>query len=236
ASNSGSPSGSAPAPRPGSRPRRRVEPSPPAGPGSSPSPPPRSGPPCRPGSPRPGTPSRRPPRRAPTQPPSPPGPPPAAIVSGSVPPAAPLSLDPVEARYHRFESPLEDQTRGRQRRPAVIGQGAAHGGAVAPHHLRLRVVAALDLPLHPPRAADLLLQLLLGAAIGLEDRLGCLTKVMEVAELVGHAVERLLDGLTDRALAVGDRGRARHRQRLLDLGDEPGQVVLRRGQEAPGQE
>src|SRR5437763_1569285 len=91
-------------------------------------------------------PSPHPAGRSPA-PPSPPGPPPAAIVTGSVPPAAPFFLDPVEARYHRFESPLEDQPRGRQRRPAVIGQRASHRGAVAPDHLGLRVVAALDLPL-----------------------------------------------------------------------------------------
>jgi hypothetical protein len=59
---------------------------------------------------------------------------------------------------------------------------------------------------------------------------------VEVAELMGHAVERLADRLADRVLAVGDHAGDRHRERLFDRGDEPGQVVPGRGQEAPGQQ
>ena len=145
-------------------------------------------------------------------------------------------LNPVEARHHRLQPPFEDQPRSRQRRPAVVGQGATHRGAVTVYRLGLRVVTALDLALDRPHPADALLQFLLGVAVGLEDRLGCLAEVVEVAELVRDTVERLFDRLADRVLAVGDHADDRDRQRLLDLGDQSGQVVLGRGQEASGQQ
>src|SRR5262249_30066797 len=48
---------------------------------------------------------------------------------------------------------------------------AADRGAGAPDRLGLRVVTALDLPLDRPHPAHPLLQLLLGVAVGREDRL-----------------------------------------------------------------
>src|SRR5947209_6225011 len=225
ASSSASPSGSDPTPRSSSRHDPRSGPSHPGAPGSapSPSPPPRR--PRWPGSPRPGRPSRRPPPPASTASPSPTGPPRAARAAASARPGAPLFLDPVEAPHHRLQPPLQHQPRGRQRRPAVVGQGAAHRGAVALNRSRLQVVTALDLALDRPHPADPLLQLLLGVPIGLVDRLGRLAEVVEVAELVRYAVERHLDRLADRVLAVGDHASDRHLQRLLDFGDEPGQVI-----------
>ena len=41
-------------------------------------------------------------------------------------------------------------------------------------------------------------------AVGLVDRPGRLAQIMEVAELVGDAVEGLLDRLADRGLAIGE--------------------------------
>ena len=76
----------------------------------------------------------------------------------------------------------------------------------------------------------------LGVAVGLVDRLGGLAKVMEVAELVGHAVEGLGHRLADRRLAVGDDPGDRHPQRPLHLAEQLRQVVLRRRQQAPGQQ
>ena len=118
------------------------------------------------------------------------------------------------------------QPRGLQRRPAVVGQRRADRRAVAPDRLGLGVVAALDLPLDRPDAADLLLQLDLGVAVGLVDRPGRLAEVVELAELVGHAVEGLGDRLADRVLAVGDHPGDRHRQGRLHLAEQLGQVVL----------
>jgi site-specific DNA recombinase len=51
------------------------------------------------------------------------------------------------------------------------------------------------------------------------------TDGVEVAELVGHAVERLLDRLADRVLAAGDDADDRHLQRLFHLTDQLRQVV-----------
>src|SRR5512135_393469 len=185
ASSSGSPSGSVPTLRSSRRPARHAGASPPADPDSSPSPPHRSVRPRSPGSPRRGTPSHRPPRPASTTPLSPSGPPRATTATASTRAGAPFFLDPVEARHHRLQPPFEDQPRSRQRRPAVVGQGATHRGAVTLNRLGLRVVTALDLALDRPHPADALLQFLLGVAVGLEDRLGCLAEVVHRPNAIG---------------------------------------------------
>ena len=59
---------------------------------------------------------------------------------------------------------------------------------------------------------------------------------VEVAELMRDARQRLPDRLADRVLPIGDHADDRDAERLLDLGEEPGQVVAAGGQEAPGQE
>ena len=81
----------------------------------------------------------------------------------------------------------ELETRGGQGRPAVVGDRAAHRGAVAAHRLGLGVVAAHRRALDRPHAADPLLELLPGVAVGLEDRQGRLAQVVELAELVGYS-------------------------------------------------
>ena len=58
--------------------------------------------------------------------------------------------------------------------------------AIAAHRLGLRIVAPLQRPLDGAHPAHLLLQLRLGVAVGLEDRLGRLPQIVELAELVGH--------------------------------------------------
>src|SRR5512135_3685687 len=63
------------------------------------------------------------------------------------------------------------------------------------------------------------LQLDLGVAVRLVDRLGGFAEVVKMTELVGHAVECLLHRLADRVLAVGDHPDDWHRQGLLDLAD-----------------
>jgi site-specific DNA recombinase len=76
----------------------------------------------------------------------------------------------------------------------------------------------------------------LRVAIGLVDGQGRLAEVVEMAQLMGHAVEGLLHRVADRGLAVGDHPDDRHRQRLLDLLDQPRQVVLTGRQQAFGQQ
>jgi hypothetical protein len=53
---------------------------------------------------------------------------------------------------------------------------------------------------------------------------------------VGHATEGIGHGLADRGLPVGDDPGNRHRDRVLDLEKEFGQVGLSRGEQAFGQE
>ena len=62
------------------------------------------------------------------------------------------------------------------------------------------------------------------------------TDGVELAELMGHAVEGLGDRIADRGLAVGDHPDDRHRQGALHLAEELRQVALARRQEAPGQQ
>src|SRR5690349_10201533 len=88
---------------------------------------------------------------------SPPGPSPGWRAAGSAPSAAPFGADPVQAPGHRGQPALQLQPRGVQRRPAVVGQGAAHRGAVAPDRLGLGVLTRLDLAFDRPDAADVLL-------------------------------------------------------------------------------
>src|SRR5438067_7501850 len=112
------------------------------------------------------------------------GPSPATTATASTRPVAPFFLDPIEALDHSDQSIFQDQPRGRQWRATVVGQRAAHSGAGATDHRRLRVVTALDLPLDGSDPTDPLLQLLLGVAIRLQDRLGRLAQVVELAELM----------------------------------------------------
>ncbi len=125
---------------------------------------------------------------------------------------------------------MELQTRGLQRRAAVVGQRRPHRGAVLASCLGLRVVATFELPLDRPDAADLFLEQDLGVAVGLVDRPRRLAEVVELAELVGHAGQRLGDGLADRMLPVGDHADDGHLQGLFNLADEPGQITLAGGE------
>jgi hypothetical protein len=76
---------------------------------------------------------------------------------------------------------VQQPSRGRQRRPAVVAQGRPHGDAVAAHDLPLRVVLPFGHPLALADAADTLLPFLLGVAIRRADRLGGLAQVVELA-------------------------------------------------------
>ena len=92
-------------------------------------------------------------------------------------------------------------------------------------HLRVRLRLLRRLALDRTDASHALLQFLLGMTIGLGDRLGRLAKIMEVAELMRDALQRLLDRLADGPLAVGDRAGDRHRQGPAHLVDQAGQVL-----------
>jgi hypothetical protein len=70
---------------------------------------------------------------------------------------------------------------GIQGRAAIVGEGTAHGTAVAPNDLRFGVRSAFEVPFDGAYPADALLQFLLGMAVGLLDRLGRFAQIMQVA-------------------------------------------------------
>jgi hypothetical protein len=102
--------------------------------------------------------------------------------------------------------------------------------------LRRRIRAGFQLPFERTDFPDVLLKFLLGMAIGFVNRLGRFAEVVELAELVRHTRQRGLDRPANRVLPVGDHSPDRHGQRLLDLLEQGGEIVLRRAQEAPGEQ
>jgi hypothetical protein len=67
----------------------------------------------------------------------------------------------------------------------IIGDGAAHGGAIALHHRGLRVGRLFRCPLDRAHAAHMFLQLLLGMPIGFEDRQRRLTQEVKLMPTSG---------------------------------------------------
>jgi hypothetical protein len=102
--------------------------------------------------------------------------------------------------------------------------------------LRHRIGPRFQLAFEGPHAPHLLLELLLGMAIGFVDRLGRFAQIVKLAQLVGHARQRRADGPPDRMLAIGEYAADGDRQRLLDFLQQRGQIRLGRTEEAPGEE
>lgn len=102
--------------------------------------------------------------------------------------------------------------------------------------MRHRIGPRFQLAFEGPHAPHLLLELLLGMAIGFVDRLGRFAQIVKLAQLVGHARQRRADGPPDRMLAIGEYAADGDRQRLLDFSQQGPQIFLRRAQEAPGEE
>ena len=99
--------------------------------------------------------------------------------SGGEPPPFP---HPVQAVRDGLQIEPEFQARGGERRPAVVGEGAAHRGRSSPAPLRPRSVAALQRPLDRADAARFGLSATLGVAVGLEHRVRRLAQEVELAE------------------------------------------------------
>ena len=95
--------------------------------------------------------------------------------------------------------------------------------------------APLDRALDATHLADLLLQLLLGVAVRLVDRPGRFTQVVELAQLVRYARQGLGNSLANRMLPVGDHAGDGDADGVADLGQQLGEVVLTRRQQALGQ-
>ena len=73
-------------------------------------------------------------------------------------------------------------------------------------------------------------------AIGFIDGLGSFTQVMELTQLVRHARQGLCHGGTDGGLAVRNDPDNGHREGLLHLLDQVGQIVVGGREQTPGQE
>jgi len=129
---------------------------------------------------------------------------------------------------------LELEARGGERRPAVIGNGAAHR-AVAAHHLRLGVAAALDGALDRTHAPYLLFQSLLGMTVGLEHRQRCLAQEVKLAQLVRHPGQGPCHCPPDRGLPVADHADHRHIDRFGHFVQQRREIVGRARQQAARQ-
>ncbi len=112
----------------------------------------------------------------------------------------------------------QPQPRRAQRWVPIIGQGAAHGQAIAAHRVRLRVGPPVHLPLDQPHAAHLLLELLLGVAVRLEEGARGFAQIVERAEVVRHAGQHGGDRDADGVLPVRDDARDGDGQRVDGLG------------------
>ena len=73
-------------------------------------------------------------------------------------------------------------------------------------------------------------------AVRFGDRLGGLTQVVEMAQLVRHARQRLGHRLADRLLAVRDNAGDGHGQGVAHLAQERAQILGGSREQAPGQQ
>jgi hypothetical protein len=135
-----------------------------------------------------------------------------------------------------LEAIVEPEPGCAERRVAIIGQGTAHGQTVRPRGLGRRIGAGFQLPFERADAPDVLLELLLGMAIGFIDRFGGFAEVVKLAQLVGNARQRRPDGAANGVLAVGEHRPDGHGQGLLHFAQQGGEILLRRTEETTGQQ
>src|SRR3954471_20191125 len=154
------------------------------------------------------------------------------VISWRAAASRPLFPDPVQARSHLLQPPLERQARGGERRASVVGNRAAHRGTVAPNDLSLSRIGALHGSLDPADPAYLFLEFLFGMPVRFEDRVSRLAEEMKLAELVRHAGESLLHGPADRGLPIADHARDRHAHSLRYLAQQRREVRRGAGQQA----
>jgi hypothetical protein len=148
----------------------------------------------------------------------------------------PLLLDPIQAVGHPLKPLLQLQARGRQGRPAIIGDGAAHRRAIALPNSRLGIGVLRHGSLDPADPAHLLPEFLLGMPVRLEDRVSRLTQEMKVAELMRHPRQRLGHRLADGGLTIADDARDGHTHRVYGLAQQSGQILRGAGEKAARQD
>src|SRR5215218_1646340 len=114
----------------------------------------------------------------------------------------PLLLHPVQAAGYRLQPLLQFEPRGGERRPSVIGDRAADSRTISLNQCGLGIIPLLHTTFDPADAAHLLLELLLGMPVRLEDGMSRLAQEMELAQLVRYARQHLGDRLANGGLAI----------------------------------
>jgi hypothetical protein len=123
-----------------------------------------------------------------------------------------------------------------QGRFPIIRERRAHCQAVATDRGSSCVLTGYDLSLNLTNTARILFQFGLGMAIGLSDWLGSFFEIVELAQLVRDVRQDLLHGEADRTLGIRYDAVDRHRQGILDLAQQVGQVLLASAVETAGKQ
>ena len=112
-----------------------------------------------------------------------------------------------------------------QRWLALIRESTAHRQAIASDRLGFLVLTPGHAPFNLTHAARVLLELGLGVMVSLDDWFSSLLEIVELAELVRNAWQDLLHSQLDRTLSVRKNTLDRHRQSILDLAQQVGEVL-----------
>jgi hypothetical protein len=123
-----------------------------------------------------------------------------------------------------------------QGRLAIIRERTSHRQTVASDAGSSCVLTWGDLSLNLAHTFDILLEFGLGVSIGLNDRLGSFFEIVELTQLVGNVRQDLLHRQADGALGIRNDRQDWHRQGVLDLAQQVGQVVLARTVETASQQ
>jgi hypothetical protein len=111
---------------------------------------------------------------------------------------------------------MKPEPGGIQGRAAIVGEGPAHGTAVAPHNFRLEIRSAFELPFDGAHPADAFFQFLLGMPVCFLDGLGGFAQIMEVTQLMRHMGQDLFHSTADGVLAIGNHPDDGYFKGLLD--------------------
>ena len=123
-----------------------------------------------------------------------------------------------------------------QGRLGIIRERRAHCQTVASDRLGFLILARGHASFNLAHAFCILLELSLGMPIGFGNRFGSFLEIVELAQLVRDARQGLLDSQTDWALGIRNDGVDWHRQGILDLAEQVGQILLSRTLEAASEQ
>src|SRR5260370_14751979 len=116
---------------------------------------------------------------------------------------------------------------------AIIGQRATYRQAVAALCIDLLPLPSFQYPLNRPNPAHQLFQFSLGMPIRLEDWPGGFIQIVIVTQLMWHIGETAGHCLADGLLPIRNHPANRHRQGLVDLIQEGGEVPSCTAEESP---